>query len=1052
MKLVRQPQNTWNRLKFLMRSDQRTRSVSARGRLVFSRASLATIGLIGIFSARATAGTEIHRTVVMRQDVPLAAYDELASNELFRCVGVVTINSGKSAIASGVLIAPNWILTAAHVMRNDDGADKFDNVFRHDSEWHDALTVTSGTNIWFRLPELPYSYGVVEWLPYPEFDGSFGSGWDIGLMAIGPFGGAGVPAAELYEGTNEIGQVGVWVGCGKIGWGPGVETYESGNHRYAAENVLDADGSAVGFYGLSQDPIGRYFTEVPTYWGFYHRAYVVDTHDSIRTLAADFDNPDEPRRNWFGSPEPLPREGGNAPGDSGGGVFITDKGRTELAGVISATSGEPPSYYGGRYGTIFLATRISPFVGWVKDQLSYAGLVATNGQIVSFDTPDAWYTFSATEGLVANSVPRASHCVVIDLKASDIEQDSARDVVWGTEFYLSDGNIFSTPLRLQTGRPKSVRCTIKLDRDRCNSRLRVRAASDLTLDFGGHTYSLTSTSSYSPAVIVGQAGYDDSVLTITNGVLKAFDASIGQATCLGRPDADIVYGRPFGGGVVNLLGNGTAWLLNDSLYVGGRKTGPGGVGALKLGSYTKLSVGGVLKLLFWKRFGDVNQGAFDVCGTMDLDRSSLVTADTFEIAGGVLKGTGDIQVTNVSKWTGGILSGRGALDALGGIKITGGMVSNAFIFDYNVYWPSRSLPNEWEPPDRIYDPNCGIPRGLTLEGWSITNHSTATFEGSLDLVARGNAWFENLSSATFEVEVDRSLIGSARFQNEGLFRKSGGTNTAAVAWDFSNTGSLEVGSGRLMLEGWVPQLATSTLSTGRWSVLNNSSLVVTQGRAIHTNNATILLNGACASFTNIDTLEVNEGSFTLQNNRVFNAITNFANSGTISISGGSQLYVHGGFQQAGSGRLLLELENVAVSSPKIVSEAPVLLAGELKILSRGQLTVPEDVEIISYPSKIGTFEAIVTSSLLYATVSVLYSETNVVIRLSPSQAPAITGFLLTGNGDAAITWRGGTPPYTVQRARQLVSDGWRDASGLLFGTHYVLPLTNDASFFRVISK
>jgi hypothetical protein len=84
-----------------------------------------------------------------------------------------------------------------------------------------------------------------------------------------------------------------------------------------------------------------------------------------RLFLSDFDNPKNRRDNSLGSATPVPLEGLIAPGDSGGGVFITTSLGTFLAGVNSfgaAWDGKVNSDYGDIAGY----TRVSAFTSWIE--------------------------------------------------------------------------------------------------------------------------------------------------------------------------------------------------------------------------------------------------------------------------------------------------------------------------------------------------------------------------------------------------------------------------------------------------------------------------------------------------------------------------------------------------------------------------------------------------------------------------------------------------------------------------------------------------------------
>ena len=84
-----------------------------------------------------------------------------------------------------------------------------------------------------------------------------------------------------------------------------------------------------------------------------------------RLLVADFDTPVASRAVPMGYSRALPLEGLIAPGDSGGGLFITTSTGTYLAGVnsfVGSDSGQPHSIFGNFSGH----ARFSAFSDWIE--------------------------------------------------------------------------------------------------------------------------------------------------------------------------------------------------------------------------------------------------------------------------------------------------------------------------------------------------------------------------------------------------------------------------------------------------------------------------------------------------------------------------------------------------------------------------------------------------------------------------------------------------------------------------------------------------------------
>ncbi|MGO9110820.1 MAG: S1 family peptidase [Thermoguttaceae bacterium] len=243
------------------------------------------------------------KAIVVRDAQDDSLYRTLGSSTLYDSVGRfqgTTTNSG--FLASGTLVAPDWVLTAAHVVDNAK-----------------TLSFNIGGQ----------DYEVDRKIVYPGWNGDLWSGCDIGLVhLVKPV--DNIKPAQLYTGSGELNQSDTVVGFGKTGNGDSGDTRSDGQKR-AAQNVI----SQI---------------------------------ENKRLLVADFDNPLPPGAVPLGYSHALPLEGLIAPGDSGGGLFITTSTGTYLAGInsfVGSDFGQPRSVYGNFSGH----TRVSAFSDWIEARI-----------------------------------------------------------------------------------------------------------------------------------------------------------------------------------------------------------------------------------------------------------------------------------------------------------------------------------------------------------------------------------------------------------------------------------------------------------------------------------------------------------------------------------------------------------------------------------------------------------------------------------------------------------------------------------------------------------
>ncbi len=241
--------------------------------------------------------------IVVRSNQSDTLYQNLGSKSVYASVGRLDGTTNRSGfLASGTLIAPDWVLTAAHVVDNAK-----------------TLSFTIGGE----------TYEVDRKISNPNWNGNLWSGYDIGLVHLSKV-VPNVAPAVIYTGSGELNQTDTVVGYGKTA------TLDSG--------LKKADGRKRAAQN------------------------VISQIENNRLLVAKVDEPLSLGSVPLGAARSLPLEGLIAPGDSGGGLFITTASGTYLAGVnsfIGSGFGLPVSDYGNFSGH----TRVSAFSRWIESNV-----------------------------------------------------------------------------------------------------------------------------------------------------------------------------------------------------------------------------------------------------------------------------------------------------------------------------------------------------------------------------------------------------------------------------------------------------------------------------------------------------------------------------------------------------------------------------------------------------------------------------------------------------------------------------------------------------------
>ncbi|MBX3114767.1 MAG: trypsin-like serine protease [Fimbriimonadaceae bacterium] len=275
-------------------------------------AALAVLGLVGVpFVANA---------ITIRDDVSDAASQAFAAQSQFQSVGQI-------GGASGVLIAPNWVLTAWHVASGFAGNPSAA-VFTINGNSYTGAAV-------FNLAP-----------PGSNVNTVITNGTDLTLVRL-TSDVVGVAPAQLYTGTMEVGHTASVIGFGSGGSGTTGASLGGGVKR-GMRNSIDLYVEPVP----GGDP-----------------GQIQGSGSRTNTFIADFDDTTE-GHNQVGTADWLDLEGNVAGGDSGGGLFLEENGQFFLAGISSFAGWDVPPAVPFGYGSISGFTSVSGNMGWIQNTIN----------------------------------------------------------------------------------------------------------------------------------------------------------------------------------------------------------------------------------------------------------------------------------------------------------------------------------------------------------------------------------------------------------------------------------------------------------------------------------------------------------------------------------------------------------------------------------------------------------------------------------------------------------------------------------------------------------
>ncbi len=297
------------------------------------------------------------RAIIIDNSWNLTASNQLATDfanfPSFAAAGQVGITEGAASFGgTGVLIASDWVLTAAH-------------------NWNNAAV----TALTFTIGGTPYTADMAQRFQHPLWNAApapltnatvgISQGWDIALFRLTtPV--VGITPAQLYTGTSELNAQVYTVGFGRTGTGTTVVTNNVSGAIHGISNVIDratsqTSGGFTGgqlFYDFDSGAAGGNTLATA---GLPDNGAFSTTLDPAGTISGTTSATTQMTLNA------ATVEGGTAQGDSGGPTYLLDGGTWKVAGITSWGI-NPADGFGsnGLYGDVTAVTRVSSHVTWIN--------------------------------------------------------------------------------------------------------------------------------------------------------------------------------------------------------------------------------------------------------------------------------------------------------------------------------------------------------------------------------------------------------------------------------------------------------------------------------------------------------------------------------------------------------------------------------------------------------------------------------------------------------------------------------------------------------------
>jgi hypothetical protein len=231
--------------------------------------------------------------------------------------------------------------------------------------------------------------------------------------------------------------------------------------------------------------------------------------------------------------------------------------------------------------------------------------------------------------------------------------------------------------------------------------------------------------------------------------------------------------------------------------------------------------------------------------------------------------------------------------------------------------------------------------------------SSADWNGG-NIILSNSAYFQNQGTFSCNIDADiQDTDGSSILENSGTFVKTSGAlttfdgllhvfNTGLLRVDngtiringpLDNSGTIRVANGTMEINGPIDQFGASvnTLAGGTWivgagSTLNTDPVSPLNGMII-VNQGNITLDGQGSTFSAVDSIADNQGSFKVTGGRSFQTAGDLDNNGTLTVGNGSTFTVGGTGKITGQGSIVIEAGGT-MTAKSIRADSLVLMGTE----------------------------------------------------------------------------------------------------------------------------